>query len=178
MFIAFLSYQALNHFQKCAPETEEIQPFVPPSSSTLSTHSIASPGARVGQLTPGTRMYTRYARDHCTSERSLMIKNNERAALLKQKSKIEESLKRVDHELKQIVSRHLFSFSTSSLILLTIQKSEACTIKNMKEMIASLLSPIERVTLNIGNQGVAQGTTKKAKSAGSAYAPGFYLPEE
>jgi len=127
---------------------------------SLSTHSIASPGAKIGQLTPGTKMYTRYSQDYCTSERSRMIKNNERAALLRQKSKIEESLKRVGDVLEQI-------------------KSESRTFKNMREITASLLSPNEKVTLNIGNKGGAQGTTaNKEKSGGSAFAPGFYLPEK
>ena len=49
----------------------------------------------------------------------------------------------------------------------------------MREMTGSYLSPNEKVTLNIGNKGGAQGTTARTtNSEGSAFAPGFYLPME
>ena len=52
-------------------------------SSTFSMQSIASPGAKIGELTTGTAVFTKYSRELCASERTYMIKNNQLAALKK-----------------------------------------------------------------------------------------------
>ena len=67
-------------------------------SSTFSMQSIASPGAKIGELTTGTAVFTKYSRDMLASERSYMVKNNELAALKKQKARIDESIKKIEHE--------------------------------------------------------------------------------
>ena len=73
-------------------------------SSTFSMQSIASPGAKIGELTTGTAVFTKYSRELLASERSYMVKNNELAALKKQKARIDESIKKIEHETKSIVS--------------------------------------------------------------------------
>ena len=73
-------------------------------SSTFSMQSIASPGAKIGELTTGTAVFTKYSRDMLASERSYMVKNNQLAALKKQKARIDESIKKVEHERKSLVS--------------------------------------------------------------------------
>ena len=73
-------------------------------SSTFTMQSIASPEAKIGELTTGIAVYTKYSRELCASERTYMIKNNQLAALKKQKARIDESIKKIEHETKSLIS--------------------------------------------------------------------------